>query len=49
MDHTFSEKDTIFARFTGDFASRSIVQSFPQYFDNQKSQLYFITLSENHS
>ena len=48
IDHTFSEKDTIFARFTGDWASRSIVQSFPQYFDNQKSQLYYVTLSENH-
>ncbi len=48
MDYNFSEKDTVFGRFTGDWASRSIVQTFPQYFDNQKSQLYFITLSENH-
>jgi Carboxypeptidase regulatory-like domain/TonB dependent receptor-like, beta-barrel len=48
VDHTFSEKDTIFARFTGDWASRNIVQQFPQFYDAQKSQLYFVTLSENH-
>jgi hypothetical protein len=48
LDYNFSEKDTLFGRFTGDWASRSIVQQFPQFFDDQKSQLYFITLSENH-
>jgi hypothetical protein len=48
LDHTFSSKDSVFARFTADYATQDQVQPYPEYKAGLNTVGEWVTLGENH-